>query len=143
MTTCSPVRIRKGKQLSVFLENELGALAALAELLGRRGINIYAITLTGGLDHSDVRIVADQPDAAAACLREAGHLIYERDVLLLDLPNQPGTLGRVTRQWAQAGINLEYAYCAGGPEVHEGLVVIRVDDPDRAMALLQTPAAGA
>lgn len=127
---------RRGKQISVFLENHPGTLAELAEFLGSRGINILALTLTGGIDHGYGRVVVDRHEEAMEALRASGHLVYERDVILLELPNTPGSLGSVLRVWAEAGVNVEYAYCASGPNVDQGLVVVRVEDTDKALRLL-------
>jgi hypothetical protein len=72
-----------------------------------------------------------------AGLHDAGYLVFERDVVLVEIPNEPGSLGKVTQAWAEAGINLEYAYCAGGPSVKHGLIVMRVDNTEKALDLLQ------
>ena len=126
-----------GKQISVFLENQPGTLAELSEFLGSKGINIYALTLTGGIDHGYGRVVVDQHEEAMQALRASGHLVFERDVILLEISNTPGSLGSVLRAWADAGINLDYAYCAGGPGVQQGLVVVRVDDTGKALSVLR------
>ena len=81
-------------------------------------------------------MVVDKPDEALQALRAADELVMEREVLLLELSNSPGALGEVTRRLAEAKINLEYAYCAAGPTVDRGLVVVRVDQTDQALALL-------
>ena len=67
----------------------------------------------------------------------AEELTIERDVILLELSNQPGSLGRVGETLAASGVNLEYAYCAGGPSVDKGLVVVRADDSSKALKVLQ------
>jgi len=128
---------RIGKQISVFLEDQPGTLSDVAALLGKHGINIFALSLAEGLGHGYVRMVVDKHDEARGVLKEAEQLVMERDVLLLELSNSPGSLARVTRQLADAKINLEYAYCAGGPSVDRGLVVIRVDDIEKAMKVLK------
>ncbi len=128
---------RVGTQISVFLEDEPGMLAGVAELLGKHGINVYALSLAEGLGHGYVRMVVDKPDEAKRVLRAAEELIMERDVLLLELSNRPGSLAVVARHMADAGINLEYAYCAGGPSVDKGLVVVRVNDTNKAVSILQ------
>ena len=126
-----------GKQLSVFVEDQPGTLAAITSLLGKNGINIYALTLAEGLGHGYVRMVVDKHDEAMKVLRAAEELIMERDVILLELSNQPGSLGRVAAILAAAGVNLEYAYCAGGPSVDKGLVVVRAGDPEKALKILK------
>jgi hypothetical protein len=126
----------KGMQISVFVENQPGTLADVADLLGGKGINIYALTLTGGIDHGYVRLVADKHEEAMQVLTDAGKLCYEREVVLLEIANAPGSLAAVTRAWAASGINLDYAYCAGGPSVEHGLVVMRVDSVDAAVDIV-------
>ncbi len=121
----------------MFVEDQPGTLAAVTNLLGKHGINIYALTLAEGLGHGYVRMVVDKHDEAMKVLRAADELIMERDVILLELSNQPGSLGRVAGTLAAAGVNLEYAYCAGGPSVDKGLVVVRADDSEKALKVLQ------
>ncbi len=127
---------KTGTQISVFLEDAPGTLAGVAERLGKSGINIHALTLAEGLGHGYVRMVVDKPDVAHRVLKEAGELVMEREVLLLELSNAPGSLGRVARALGDAGINLEYVYCAGGPSVDKGLVVVKVDDTKKALDIL-------
>ena len=126
-----------GKQLSVFVEDQPGTLAAVTNLLGKQGINIYALTLAEGLGHGYVRMVVDKHDEAMKVLRADDGLTMERDVVLLELSNQPGSLGRVAGTLAAAGVNVEYAYCAGGPSVDKGLAVVRTSDSDKALKILQ------
>ena len=127
---------KRGRQLSVFIEDEPGTLSAVANLLGERGINIYALTMAEGVGHGYVRMVVDRHDEAVKILRAAEELVIEREVILLELLNRPGSLGRVGQALATGGVNVEYAYCAGGPSVDKGLVVVRVDDGEKALNVL-------
>ena len=128
--------VARGRQISVFLDDTPGTLAGVAEELGKHGINIYALTLAEGLGHGYVRMVVDKPDECIKALKAAEELVMERDVILLELNNAPGSLGSVARELAKANINLEYAYCAGGPNVDKGLVVVRVNDTEKALKVL-------
>ncbi len=126
-----------GRQISVFLEDKPGTLAAATGLLGRHGINIFALSLAEGLGHGYVRMVVDRPAKALQVLKAADELVMEREVLLLELANRPGSLAAVARKLGEAGINIEYAYCAGGPRVEDrGLVVVRVDNTKKALKVL-------
>ncbi|MCF7837468.1 MAG: hypothetical protein K9N49_02465 [Candidatus Marinimicrobia bacterium] len=140
MSEPTSVRAQVGRQISLAIENERGNLGALTNVLAARGVNLHALTLTGGIDHGYVRLVADDHATALEALAAAGHLAYEREVVLLVIPNAPGALAAVLELWAARDINLEYTYCAGGPEVSEGLVVVCVDDPQAAVAALQAHA---
>ena len=132
---CSVV---KGRQLSVFLDDKPGTLANVTAALGGHHINIYALSLAEGIGHGYVRMVVNKHEEALQVLNDAGELTMEREVLLLELSNQPGSLGVIARALADAGVNLEYAYCAGGPSVDKGLVIIKVDDTDKALEVLST-----
>ena len=129
--------VTRGKQIAVFLDDKPGTLAHVADALGKQGINIYALSLAEGLGHGYIRMVVDKPDAAIRFLKESEELVLEKDVLLLELSNAPGSLGNVARVLGDEGINLEYAYCAGGPNVDKGLVVVKTSDTDKAYEALK------
>jgi len=129
------IKVEAGRQISVSIQNEPGTLAELTAFLGTHDINIYALTLTGGIDHGYVRMVVSDHPKAVSAMREAGYLIFERDVVLVEIPNTPGSLAHVAAVWAKEGVNVEYTYCAGGPSVTSGLVVIRVDDTKKALSI--------
>ena len=56
--------MRVEQQLSLFLENKPAVLAAVCRDLGQHGINIEAITIANLVDHSVVRMMVSDPQAA-------------------------------------------------------------------------------
>jgi hypothetical protein len=73
-------------------------------------------------------------DAAAArrALEGAGiRVVGERDVLVVDVVDQPGTLGSVARKLADAGVNIDWAYLATRTRL-----VLACSDLDRARSAL-------
>ena len=139
MSKAQKERARPGQQISVFLENEPGTLARVVHLLGRNHINILGLSLAEGLSHGYGRMVVDRHDDAVRLLRAAGQLVIERDVVLLDLPDEPGAFARAAERWARAGLNIEYAYGAQGPDAKQGFVVVRLNDNASALAALRRP----
>lgn len=129
-------RCRVWRQISVFLEDRPGTLGDVCRRLGDAGVNIWALSLAEGIGHGYVRMICDDPDRAAEVLRRENYLFFEKEVLLLGLPNTPGSLAQMAAQLGAAGINIEYLYCASSPQVAVGLVVIRVDQPETAMRVL-------
>lgn len=125
--------IRRDTQVSVFLDDRPGTLGRITGLLGRESINIYGLSVAEGVDHGYIRMVTSDADRTAELFREAGFLAFTREVLLLEIDNEPGALGMVARAWGQAGVNIDYAYCAGGPRIECGLIVVRVGDISRAV----------
>lgn len=110
--------------LTVILENRPGTLAQAAEALGSAGINIdgsCGFPCEGvGIFH----ILVQDGSAAGATLKGAGFDVRaEREVLVLDLEDKPGTLGEVCRRIANAGANIDLQYLATNTRV-----VIGADD---------------
>ena len=119
------------RELTVRLANTPGSLGRVAQVLGNERINMLAMSLDSG---GALRIVVDNPLHAAGSLREQHYQVEERDVLYATVPNEPGSLGRVVKMLAEAGINLEYAYASGIDRVPMVAVVIGVNDVQRASA---------
>ncbi|MFO8007454.1 MAG: ACT domain-containing protein [Candidatus Brocadiia bacterium] len=128
--------MRVVQQLSVFLENKPGTLAEVCEALGQRGINMLAITVADTVDHAVVRLVPDRAEDAVHMLGNAGMLVVENPVLMVDISNEPGALGRIAQRLALAGINIEYAYCTVSKGQDTGALVLRVEDIEEAGKVL-------
>src|SRR5258707_2871481 len=118
-------------ELSLRLPNSPGALAGVCRLLSDERVNILAMGLEAA---GQLRMVVDNHVHGAAVLREHHHQVTERDVIVVALPNAPGSLAPALRLVADAGVNVEYAY-GGGPEASPtAAVVLGVDDAPRAAA---------
>ncbi|MEM1057801.1 MAG: ACT domain-containing protein [Verrucomicrobiota bacterium] len=129
-------------QLSLFLANQPGTLAAVCDFLSEHDINIYAFTTSDSVDHTVVRMVVDQPRQAMLVLERRGALVVETEVLMLEGDNKPGSLARIAQLLAEEGANIEYAYCATPPQSKRGLLILRPDDIALAMrAINRKPAA--
>jgi hypothetical protein len=64
-----------------------------------------------------VHLVVEDADAARSALSGAGIVVArEADAWLMDIggEEQPGTLGRIARKLADAGVNIEAFYLAHG-----------------------------
>jgi len=102
-------------ELRVLLEDKPGSVAAVAEALGKAGVNIEAMAgMPTGAGKGDLRIiVADGPKARSA-LEAAGQKVdRSREILVVDLADRPGELARTTAALAKAGINLDSVYLVG------------------------------
>ncbi|HTL02688.1 MAG TPA: ACT domain-containing protein [Vicinamibacterales bacterium] len=119
------------REITVQLANSPGSLGRVAEVLGNARINMLAMSIDGS---GALRMVVDNPLHAAGALREQHYKVDERDVLYATVPNEPGSLGRVVKMLAEAGINLDYAYASGIDRVPMVAVVLGVADPQRASA---------
>src|SRR5438876_10986783 len=118
-------------ELNLRLPNSPGALAAVCRLMSNERVNIVAMSVEAS---GQLRLVVDNHVHGAAVLREHHHQVTERDVIVMSLPNSPGTLATPLRFVADSGVNVEYAY-GGAPETGPiASVVLGVEDEQRAAA---------
>ena len=128
------------QQLSLFLANRPGTLAAVCEELTNQKINILALTISDSIDHAIVRMVVSSPRKALEIFEERGVLVVESDVLMIENSNQPGSLALIASRLAKAKINIEYAYLATSPGATSGLLILRASDTKKALKVLSEKA---
>jgi hypothetical protein len=122
------------KDLTVVLQDRPGELARLGHATGEAGVNIQGMCAFTGEGRGIIHILVDDAKAAAArqALEEAGMGVAdEREVLVVDMEDRPGTLGELARSLAEASVNIELVYTTFGVKL-----VIATDDIDSARAAL-------
>jgi hypothetical protein len=87
------------KDLTLTLENRPGRLADLGDVTGRAGVNVEGVCGTTGGGQGVIHILVEDAAATRAALSEAGiEVSDERDVLVVDIEDRPGTMGEVARR---------------------------------------------
>lgn len=121
--------------LTIVLKDRPGELARLGEATGAAGVNIEGMCAFTGEGRGIIHILVDDDRAAVArrALEEADMGVAdEREVLVIDIADRPGSLGELARRLAEANVNIELAYTTfGGVKL-----VIASDDLDSARAAL-------
>src|SRR5436190_11156396 len=135
-TALEPMQITK--QLAIFLDNRPGTLARVADELAKAKINIYAVSTSDTVDHSVIRLVVSDYRKALIVFEEHGTLVVEDDVLMIEGTNKPGELAKLAHRLAEAKINIEYCYCATPAAAKQGLMILRVSNPTKALKVLNT-----
>jgi hypothetical protein len=130
------MRVERRTQLSVYLENRVGALAALCDLIARRAINLLAICAIDTVEEAVLRMVPADADAARRALEDHGFRAIETPVLAVELANAPGATGQLAASLAEAGINIDYLYASAHPEEGRALLVVRTHQIDLAERVL-------
>ena len=121
--------------VQVILDDQPGELARLGEAAGAGGVNIQGLAAFTGDGKGVVHVLVDEDDLErfrlALAAAEMG-IADEREVLVVDVEDQPGTLGEFTRRLASANVNVDLAYTTfGGVRV-----VVATDDLRAARAAL-------
>jgi hypothetical protein len=121
------------KDLTVVLEDRPGELAKLGEATGAAGINIEGMSAQTREGRGEIHILVEDAQAAREALSGAGIEVRdERDALVVEVEDRPGTMAEVARKLAGAGVNVEFAYATfGGTNV-----VFGVGDLEEAQAAL-------
>jgi len=124
------------KQISVFVDNKPGRLAAVTEKLYEKKINIRAFTIAEAGDFGIIRMVVDKTDEAYRALKEAGFTVGLTEVIAVEVEDEPGSLYKIAKALGEEGINIEYVY-AFTSEQHKALIIFRVSDTERAKKVLE------
>lgn len=125
------------KQISIFLENKCGRLVRVTETLGEAKINIRALSIADTSDFGILRLIVDRPEEACRVLREKGFMATETDVIALEVPDVPGGLAKILAYLEKEGINIEYLYSFIEKPAKDALILMRVEDVDRALRVLK------
>jgi hypothetical protein len=122
--------------LTIVLRDRPGELARIGEATGEVGVNILGLAAFTGEGRGIIHVlVADeQVDRARQALAAADlGVADEREVLVVDVNDRPGTLGELARTLGDANVNIELAYTTfGGVKL-----VIATDDMESARAALE------
>jgi hypothetical protein len=122
--------------LMVILEHRPGELARLGEITGEAGVSIRGLAAFTGEGRGVVHVLLDDEAVArcrAALERAAIGIADEREVLVVEIEDRPMALGELTRQLADANVNVDLAYTTFG----RVRIVIATDDLKSARAVLQ------
>ena len=116
------------QQLSVFLENNPGALRAMTETLGKGGIDLLALSLADTQSFGIVRMIISsrQMETALRLLKENGYIAKMNHVICVSVADRPLGLSRLLGNIEEAGLSVEYMYS-----------FLRAHTPGRAMMILR------
>ena len=124
------------KQLSVFAENRTGSIYEITKTLSTAGINIRAFSIADTQNYGILRLIVNDPRAAAMALSSEGRIVSVTDVVSVGIPDKEGGLTELLRVLAEAGIAVEYLYAFVAPGADQAYVVLRVEDNAKTEALL-------
>ena len=124
-------------QLTVFLENTEGRLAALCRTLADNGINMDALTIAETSEYGLVRSICDNVFHAVDVLEESGFRATKTKVLAVELPDRPGALAEMLEALDSTDVNIEYGYCfQSDGDVAIDVLKIKPEDRDKAEAAI-------
>ncbi|HHU50654.1 MAG TPA: amino acid-binding protein [Firmicutes bacterium] len=127
----------KVKQISVFVENKSGRLCEVTKALSKQSINIRALCIADTSDFGILRLIVNDPAKAVRVLKEEGFTVATTDIVAAEVPDIPGGLAGVLEILGGRGINIEYMYAFVGKEKDNAVVVLKMEEIEEAIAVLQ------
>jgi hypothetical protein len=122
------------QQLSVFLQNELGRLKEVTDILYKNNINICALSIAETTEYGILRMIVSDIKAAEKALKDDDFSVKITDVICIEAPDIPGSLHKTLQILSESGINLSYMYGYSSEGVAN--LILKVSDPAKAMELL-------
>lgn len=123
-------------QFVVQLKNEPGAMAALAEELAKRGVDLRAIGGGGIGDAGHVIMTTADDDTTRQILDDGGYVYVEGESILAEVDDRPGGMARISRALADAGVNI-YGHLFLGRWGDRAMFAFVVDRPEVARPILE------
>lgn len=124
------------KQITVLVENRVGALADVLEALGGVGVNLKSISAQGERNSGVIRFITRDEMTAARTLKKAGFNIIVGDVITLTIRDRPGELAKIARRLSDRNVNIECIYLLSrGKEGAE--LAIKTDNVAEAVKVLR------
>ena len=125
------------QQISVFVENELGSIAKITEVLENNNIDIRAIAGFDGPTYSILRIIADKPEKAVDALRGEQYSAKMSTVIAVELKDEPGSLNKMLNLLKENGIGINYIYSFVLQRKEEPWMIMHVSDMDKGEDVLR------
>ena len=124
------------KQLSIFVQNKSGKLAASLAALRDNGIDVRALTIADTPDFGILRLLVDDAAKAEQVLAENNFIVQTNDVVVVPVLDQKGGLAALLEPMAESGVNIEYMYSLISRNVKDAYMVFRVTDNAAFLAML-------
>lgn len=127
----------KIKQLSVFLENKRGRLYEALTALAQAQINIRALSIADTSEFGILRLIVTDPDKAKEILEKNEFTVKLTNVVAMAVKDKPGGLAEALKYLYDANVNIEYIYAFVEKSGEQAVVVLRTENMDRTISLLQ------
>ncbi len=124
------------RQVSVFVENQKGALAGVLHAISAADIELRALSIADTSDFGILRVITNDNTRAALALSENGYVCSVTDVVAACADDKPGGLAALLTILSEAGIDVEYVYAFVAQTGKHAWVVLRVSDNTAAEKVL-------
>jgi len=111
-------------------------MAKVSKTLSDAGVNIRALTVAEAGDFGVIRMVVDDPEKGYKVLHDGGFTVSETEVLAVEMKDIPGGLYEIVNALGENEVNVDYAYAFVTAKAERALLIIRVDNIEKAKKVL-------
>lgn len=124
-------------QLSVFLQNKSGKIAAITRALSDNQIDIRALSIADTTDFGILRMLVSDIRKAKEVLTGQNCILSVNEVVVVAVPDRTGGLAEILSMLAEANVDIEYMYSLIGREDNMADMVFRVSNEEAFRSVLQ------
>ena len=124
------------KQISIFVENKEGRIKKAIDTLAKENINIRALSIADTTKYGILRLIVSDNEKAINALEKDGFIVKENEVIILAVPDEPNGLNSTLAIFDEKDINLEYLYAFVSSKTDEAIVVMRLENMEKAIGAL-------
>lgn len=124
------------KQLSIFVENKPGRLAAVTKMLKDNGIDIRALSIADTKDFGILRLIVNDTEKASEALKNADCTVSVTNVVGMCINDKSGALADAMDTLYKANVSVEYMYAFVTRQADTACVILRTDSSERAVEAL-------
>ena len=124
------------KQISIFVENKEGRIQKAINSLGQADVNIRALSIADTSKYGILRLIVSDNEKAIDALEKDGFIVNENEVIILAVPDEPNGLNSTLAVFDETGINLEYLYAFVSSKTDKAIVVMRLENMEKAINAL-------
>jgi hypothetical protein len=124
-------------------KNQPGKLAEATKAIADKGVNIVTGAVIGIGDSGGFAFISNDETSTRTALRDSGYKFREVEVMPISVSEEPGSLAKIAKKLADAGVNVEVLLPTGmsGNKITLALGVDKIDAARKAIgAEVATPA---
>jgi len=124
----------KTKQFTIAVDNQPGAVAAIAKILGNAKVNILSLLGTAQGTAGTVQLIVEDARRAKKALDAARMAYQETPAESCDLPNKPGALAECLAKLAAKGVNLNSIHATSAKGGKKAVIVYTAEAAAKAVS---------
>lgn len=123
------------RQISVFLDDRVGALSRLFQAFEGSDVRVVGMSVVHAIDCAIVRLICDDNDAAISALKDRNFPISETELVVVEVPAGHG-LRSICSALLAGEVNIDYAYPLLTRPTGRAALAIHTEELETAVRLL-------